>query len=193
MPVWPSGRVDDSIVVVSESNPVPLTERVGTVRPITRYGEPVLHRPCTEVTVFDDELRQLVADMFASMRAAEGVGLAANQVGASLRVFVVDCLDASEERTVAHVINPTLELPEIRELDDDAEGCLSVPGPYSDVARPDHATVRGVDLDGNAVTIHGTGMLARCLQHECDHLEGKVYVERLSAKERRRVLAEMGS
>ncbi len=163
----------------------------GVVRPITRYGEPVLHHPCAAVTAFDDDLKQLVADMFASMHAAHGVGLAANQVGVSLKVFVVDCPDDSDERVVGHVINPTLELPAVRELDDDSEGCLSVPGPYSDVARPDHATVHGVDVDGNPVTIHGTGLLARCLQHECDHLEGKVYVERLSAKERKRVLKEM--
>lgn len=166
-------------------------EESGTARPITRYGEPVLHAPCAPVTAFDDDLRQLVADMFASMRAANGVGLAANQVGVPLRVFVVDCPDKEGERVVAHIVNPTLELPEVRELDDDSEGCLSVPGPYSDVARPDHATVHGVDVDGNPVTIEGTGLLARCLQHECDHLEGRVYVERLSAKERKRVLKEM--
>ncbi len=163
----------------------------GRVRPITRYGEPVLHQPCAPVTRFDDDLRQLVADMFASMRAAEGVGLAANQVGVGLRLFVLDCPDDTGEHVVGHVINPTLVLPAVRELDDDSEGCLSVPGPYADVARPDRATVHGVDVDGNPVTIHGTGLLARCLQHECDHLDGMVYVERLSTRERKRVLQEM--
>ncbi len=163
----------------------------GTVRRITRYGEPVLHQVCAPVTVFDDDLRQLIADMFVSMAAAHGVGLAANQVGVGLRVFVVDCPDHTGEHTIAHIINPTLDAPVERRLDEDSEGCLSVPGPYSDVARPARATVRGVDVDGNEVVIEGTGLLARCLQHECDHLEGKVYVERLRAKERKRVLAEM--
>jgi peptide deformylase len=165
----------------------------GRAHPITRYGEPVLHAPCATVTSFDDNLRQLVADMFASMAAAEGVGLAANQIGVGKRVFVVDCPDETGEHTVAHVINPVLELPETRVLDDDGEGCLSVPGPYADVARPDRATVRGVDVDGNPVVIEGTGLLARCLQHECDHLDGQVYVERLTAKQRKRVLAEMAA
>ena len=163
----------------------------GQFRPITRYGEQVLHQVCATVTAFDEGLRQLVADMFASMHAAHGVGLAANQVGVGLRVFVVDCPDETGEHTVAHVINPTLDPPVERLLDDDSEGCLSVPGPYSDVARPASATVRGVDVDGNEVVIEGTGLLARCLQHECDHLEGRVYVDRLSAKERKRVLKEM--
>ena len=163
----------------------------GVVHPITLHGEPVLHRPCAPVTAFDDALRQLVADMFVSMAAANGVGLAANQIGVSARVFVVDCPDASGEHVVAHVVNPVLELPAERVLDDDAEGCLSVPGPYADLARPDTATVRGVDVDGQPVTIVGSGLLARCLQHECDHLDGTVYVDRLSRRERKRVLREL--
>src|SRR3954447_1977475 len=154
------------------------------------HGTPVLHERCAEVTAFDEDLVTLVQDMYASMYAAHGVGLAANQIGVGLRVFVVDCPNDDDERVVAHVVNPTLELPEERALDDDAEGCLSVPGPSSDVARPDRATVRGVDVHGNPVTIEGTGLLARCLQHEADHLEGMVYVDRISAKERKRVLAE---
>ncbi|MFN2539084.1 MAG: peptide deformylase [Mycobacteriales bacterium] len=169
--------------------PDPLSEG-GTARPITMHGDPVLHRPCAEVTVFDDELVTLVKDMYASMYAARGVGLAANQVGVGLRVFVVDCPNDDEERVVAHVVNPELELPAERTLEEDAEGCLSVPGPSSELARPDHATVRGIDVHGNPVVIEGTGLLARCLQHETDHLNGMVYVDRISAKERKRVLAE---
>ena len=169
--------------------PDPLSEG-GTARPITMHGEPVLHTRCAEVTAFDDGLVTLIKDMYQSMYAANGVGLAANQVGVGLRVFVVDCPDEDEERVVAHVINPTLELPGERELDDSAEGCLSVPGPSSPVARPDRARVRGVDVHGEPVVIEGTGLLARCLQHESDHLDGTVYVDRLSAKERKRVLAE---
>jgi peptide deformylase len=154
------------------------------------HGTPVLHTRCAEVSVFDDELVTLVRDMYASMYAANGVGLAANQVGVGLRVFIVDCPNADEERVVAHVVNPELELPEVRTLDVDAEGCLSVPGPSSDVARPDRALVRGVDAYGEPVVIEGTGLLARCLQHETDHLNGMVYVDRISNKERKRVLAE---
>jgi peptide deformylase len=164
--------------------------RSGTPRPITRYGNPVLHRRCAEVTDFDDDLRQLVADMFASMAAANGVGLAANQIGVDARVFVVDCPDDSGTHVVAHVVNPVLHLPEVRELDIDEEGCLSVPGPHAELGRPATASVTGVDADGNPVRIDGTGMLARCLQHETDHLDGLLYVDRLPAKQRKRLLAE---
>ncbi len=122
----------------------------------------MLHRPCTPVTAFDDDLVQLVADMFASMDAADGVGLAANQIGVDARVFVVDCPDAESETTgenvVAHVVNPVLHLPtgRKRRLDLDGEGCLSVPGEYADLARPDTAEVRGVDVHGRPVRIVGT-------------------------------------
>jgi peptide deformylase len=164
---------------------------VGQARPITRYGDPVLHRRCAEVTVFDGDLRRLVADMFASMQAAHGVGLAANQIGVGARVFVVDCPDATGTHVVAHVINPVLHLPAGRgPVEDDIEGCLSVPGPWAELPRPVTATVTGVDMDGNQVRIEGTGMLARCLQHETDHLEGLLYVDRLPAKQRKRLLAE---
>jgi peptide deformylase len=162
----------------------------GSVRPITLHGEPVLHSRCAEVTAFDDELVTLVRDMYASMYAARGVGLAANQIGIGLRVFVVDCPNGEEEMVSAHVINPVLELPVERELDDSSEGCLSVPGPHAFLARPDRAVVRGVDVHGEPVVIEGTGLLARCLQHESDHLEGMVYVDRLSGRERKRVLKQ---
>jgi peptide deformylase len=150
----------------------------------------VLHRRCADVTVFDDELQQLVADMFASMAAAEGVGLAANQIGVDARVFVVDCPDESETNVVAHVVNPVLHLPTGRELDIDSEGCLSVPGVRADVGRPATAYVTGVDMHGEPVRIDGTGLLARCLQHETDHLDGLLYVDRLPAKQRKRMLAD---
>ena len=167
----------------------PLSEG-GTARPITMHGTPVLHERCAEVTAFDDDLVQLVKDMYASMYAANGVGLAANQVGVGLRVFVVDCPNGEDERIVAHVVNPELEFVGERVLDDDAEGCLSVPGPSSNVARPNYAVVRGVDVHQNPVEIIGNGLLARCLQHETDHLNGMVYVDRISKKERKRVLKE---
>lgn len=165
----------------------------GTVRPIVRYGEPVLHEACSPAEAFDDSLRRLVADMFTTMEAADGVGLAANQVGVSLRVFVVDCPDADGRRVVGHVVNPVLEVPEgpERSLDVSDEGCLSLPGPYAELARPDRAVVTGVDVDGGPVRIEGTGLLARCLQHECDHLDGVVFVDRLPRRERKRVVAAM--
>ena len=181
-----------------EKAPVEFEGRVGVVHPITRYHTPVLHRACAEVTSFDDDLVQLVADMFASMDAADGVGLAANQIGVDARVFVVDCPDEAGEETgenvVAHVVNPVLHLPSGRKrrLDLDSEGCLSVPGEYADLARPDRAEVTGVDVHGNPVTIVGTGLLARCLQHESDHLDGVVYVDRLPAEHRAQILAAAG-
>lgn len=123
----------------------------GTARPITVVGNPVLHRECRDVTEFDDALRRLVDDMFASQRAAEGVGLAANQIGVDLKVFVYDCPDDDGVRHVGAVCNPVLEeLPaDRRQLDDGNEGCLSVPGAYMSLARPDYAVVSGRDLDGN--------------------------------------------
>lgn len=166
----------------------------GTARPITRVGTPVLHAPCAPVTSYDADLAQLVADMFASMAAADGVGLAANQIGVGLRVFVVDCPDGSGENVVAHVVNPQLELPppDERVLDDAEEGCLSLPGAWAPLARADSAVVTGTDVTGAPVRIEGTGLLARCLQHECDHLDGVVYVDRLPVKRRKQLLAEFG-
>jgi peptide deformylase len=165
----------------------------GTARPITIVGDPVLHHPCAPVEEFDDQLAALVDDMFASMYAAEGVGLAANQIGVALRVFVYDCHDDDGIQHVGHMVNPVLaELPaDRRHLDDSAEGCLSVPGPHHELARPDHAVVTGVNLKGEPITVEGTGYFARCLQHEFDHLEGRLYIDRLSKRQRKSVLAEM--
>ncbi|WP_131737623.1 peptide deformylase [Actinomadura roseirufa] len=164
----------------------------GRVRAITLVGTPVLHRPCRPVEEFDAALAELAEDMFASMYAAKGVGLAGNQVGVDLRIFVYDCPDEDGEHHKGVVVNPVLELPalEDRRLDDGDEGCLSVPGPYAPLARPDHATVHGFDLTGEPLTVEGTGLLARCLQHETDHLEGKVFIDRLSKRARKKVLKE---
>jgi peptide deformylase len=160
---------------------------------ITLYGTEVLHRPTREVTDFGPDLGKLVDRMFEEMYAAEGVGLAANQIGVDLQVFVLDCPDKDGKRTVAHVVNPVLELPPPpRHLDDDIEGCLSVPGQHANVARPATASVTGLDKSGKPLRIDGTGMLARCLQHEYDHLQGRVYVDRLSARQRRAILKEAG-
>lgn len=165
----------------------------GTVRPITVVGHPMLHRECREVTAFDEGLASLVDDMFASQRAAEGVGLAANQIGVDLKVFVYDCEDDQGVRHVGVVCNPVLEeLPaEQRVLDDNNEGCLSVPTAYAELARPDYAVVRGQDVRGEPILVRGTGYFARCLQHETDHLYGRLYLDRLSKRDRKNALRMM--
>ncbi|MFI1969311.1 peptide deformylase [Streptomyces cinnamoneus] len=165
----------------------------GTSRPITVVGNPVLHKECKNVTEFDDELAKLIDDMFASQRTAEGVGLAANQIGVDLKVFVYDCMDDEGVRHVGHVCNPVLdELPaERRLLDDSNEGCLSVPTAYAALARPDYAVVRGQDMHGNPIAVEGTGYFARCLQHETDHLYGYLYIDRLSKRDRKDALKQM--
>lgn len=164
----------------------------GTVRPVTRWGTPVMHRPQARVEAYDDELRALVADMVATMYAAEGVGLAACQIGVDLAVFVFDCPDASGERTVGVVCNPELELPEgrDRQLEEADEGCLSFPGAFTPLARPDRARVTGTGLDGQPVAFSGDGLLARCLQHETDHTRGTVFGDRLATKARKRLQKE---
>jgi peptide deformylase len=164
----------------------------GIARPITLVGTPVLHTPCHPVERFDDDLARLVDDMFASMYAAKGVGLAANQIGVDLRVFVYDCPDADDVHQKGVIVNPRLELPAAKDrtLDTGDEGCLSVPGPRAVVGRPDLATCHGFDAAGRPVTVQGTGVLARCLQHETDHLDGMLYIDRLSAAARKAVLAE---
>ncbi|MET9642700.1 peptide deformylase [Streptomyces syringium] len=165
----------------------------GTSRPITVVGNPVLHRECKDVTEFDDKLAQLIDDMFASQRTAEGVGLAANQIGVDLKVFVYDCPDDEGVRHTGVICNPVLdELPaDRRVLDDSNEGCLSVPTAYAALARPDYAVVRGQDAKGNPIAIEGTGYFARCLQHETDHLYGRLYIDRLSKRERKDALQQM--
>ncbi len=163
--------------------------RGGTVRPMTRWGEPVMHRPQQRVTAYDDDLRALVADMVATMYAADGVGLAACQIGVDLAVFVFDCPDASGASTAGVVCNPTLTLPEgpARRLDDGEEGCLSFPGAFAPCARPESAIVEGFGLDGEPVRFEGDGLLARCLQHETDHTNGTVFGDRLATRQRKKL------
>jgi peptide deformylase len=188
--------VDDEGFVIDTQNPQEresaCRER-GTSRPITVVGNPVLHRECKTVTAFDDELARLVDDMFASLKTAEGVGLAANQIGVDLKVFVYDCGDDEGVRHVGVVCNPVLqELPaERRRLDDSNEGCLSVPTAYAPLARPDYAEVTGQDEKGNPVKVRGTGYFARCLQHETDHVYGYLYIDRLSKRDRKDALRQM--
>lgn len=161
----------------------------GTVLPITRWTEPVMHAPTTPVTVFDDELRALARDMFATMNVAEGVGLAATQVGRGISMFIYDCYDDDHQRHVGVMCNPQIELPTGRErrLESTEEGCLSFPGAYEALARPTSCICRGQDAWGNDIELVGTGLFARCLQHETDHLNGIVFGDRLSSRSRRKL------
>ncbi|MCI3279261.1 peptide deformylase [Streptomyces cylindrosporus] len=167
--------------------------RRGQVRRVTEVGEGVLHKPCRDVTEFGPDLAALIDDMFLTMYIAEGAGLAANQVGVGLRLFVYDCLDDEGVRHVGHVVNPVLDSldPAGRRLLDENEGCLSVPGAVMDVPRPDRAVVRGLDKDGEPLVIEGTGYFARCLAHETDHVNGHVYLDRLSKRDRKDALRQV--
>ena len=157
---------------------------------VTVHGSPVLHRPCRAITEFDDELKQLVADMLESMDAAEGVGLAANQIGVDARVFVYDCPDETGFYHVGAIVNPVLVPTEAGvEEDKDDEGCLSVPLQFAPLARPAKAAVTGQDIEGRPIRLDGTGLFARCLQHETDHLNGILYVDKLDPDARDTVLA----
>ena len=166
------------------------------VRPIVILGDPVLHNPTSPVPVGADgslpeDLGSLITDMFDTMDAANGVGLAANQIGVGRRVFVYDCADergrAEYRRGV--IVNPVLETSEIPETmpdpETDDEGCLSVPGESFPCGRAEWAKVTGVDGDGNPVTVEGTGLFARMLQHETGHLDGSLYVDRLVGRHAR--------
>lgn len=159
------------------------------VHPIRIVGDPVLDTATQPVTRFDDELRALVEDMFETMAAANGVGLAANQIGVDLRVFVYDCPDDEGVQHRGVVVNPKLETSEIPEgmphPDIDEEGCLSVPGESFPTGRGQWAKVTGSDVDGKPVEVEGTGFFARCLQHETDHLDGYLYLSRLVGRNAR--------
>ncbi|MFE9609548.1 peptide deformylase [Streptomyces sp. NPDC006012] len=162
----------------------------GRVRPLTLHGAPALHTPCAEVTDFGAGLAELVEDLFATMYAAEGVGLTANQVGAPLSVFVYDCPDDEDVRHLGHVVNPRL-VESGGVVVRGPEGCLSLPGLEAATERYDHAVVEGFSLTGEPVTVHGTGFFARCLQHEWDHVAGKVYADRVKGWRRTRLLRQM--
>ncbi|GAA0245606.1 peptide deformylase [Saccharothrix mutabilis subsp. mutabilis] len=154
---------------------------VGPRPPIVLFGQPVLHTPTRAVTEFDTALERLVDAMFTTMAAAPGAGLAANQVGVDLRVFVYDCGPEGK----GCVVNPVLErLP--GGLRDGEEGCLSIPGLSYPTPRARRVRCTGHNLDGSALDITAEGYLARAFQHEVDHLDGKVYLERLGGKARRR-------
>jgi peptide deformylase len=153
------------------------------VLPIRISGDPVLHAPAIPVTDFDESLSDLVADMFDTMAAAPGVGLAAPQVGVGLRVFVFNWTDDSGELWRGTAINPELWItptPTGRaDEESESEGCLSIPGERFPLRRSPRATLRALDLDGTPYEIVSEGWLARIFQHEYDHLDGILYADRL--------------
>ena len=147
------------------------------LRPILRYGEPLLHQAASPVTVFDDALQRLVDDMIQTMYAAPGIGLAATQIGVPHRMFVVDLSLGRNPADLIVMINP--EFVERDGVQLEEEGCLSVPGFNATVVRPARAVLRGLDRDGQERTIEANGLLSRAFQHEVDHLDGTVFVDRL--------------
>ena len=149
-----------------------------SIQPIRLFGDPVLTTVASPVETFDKEVRTLVSDLTQTMLHAPGVGLAAPQIGVSLRVFTWYVDDE-----LGHLCNPVLDLSDDEQ--DGPEGCLSVPGLTFDTKRAMSVVARGVDMYGEPVTISGSELLARCIQHETDHLDGVVFVDRLDAAARR--------
>lgn len=154
------------------------------IQPIRLFGDPVLVTPASPVIEFDKELRTLVADLTQTMQDAPGAGLAAPQIGVPLRVFVWDIDDE-----LGHLINPSLDLSE--EMQDGEEGCLSFPALSYETPRAMRAVAKGWNMHGEPITVEGTELLARCLQHETDHLDGIVFIDRLSPEERKIAMKEI--
>jgi len=154
---------------------------------ILRYPDPRLHKRAAKVGAVTDDIRKLIKDMADTMYAAPGVGLAATQVDVHLQVIVIDISETRDQLRV--FINP--ELLAASGDADVEEGCLSVPGVYEKVRRAERVTVRALDAEGQPFTLEAEGLLAVCIQHEMDHLEGKVFVERLSRLKKSRILARM--
>ena len=155
-----------------------------SIQPIRLFGDPVLTTPAAAVIDFDKELRTLVEDLTDTMLEAPGAGLAAPQIGVPLRVFVWDVDEA-----IGHLINPTLDLS--AELQDGEEGCLSFPALSYETPRAFRAVAKGFNMYGEPITVEGTELLARALQHETDHLDGIVFIDRLSAQDRKLAMKEI--
>ncbi|MFE5335822.1 peptide deformylase [Isoptericola sp. NPDC056573] len=155
------------------------------MREIRVLPDPVLRTPCDEITTVDDRVRSLVEDLVETVDADGRAGLAANQIGVSLRAFSWNVDDE-----IGYVLNPRIvDLSD--ETQDGDEGCLSVPGLWYPTTRAWYARVVGTDLDGNELVVEGTGLMARCLQHECDHLDGKLYLDRLERTVRKKAMREL--
>jgi peptide deformylase len=151
------------------------------VKPIRLFGDPVLRTAAEPVKDFDKELRNLVKDLTDTMIDAPGAGLAAPQLGVGLRVFTYYVDDR-----LGHVVNPTLDLSEEQETDD--EGCLSLPGLAFPTPRALRAVAKGFNMHGEPITLEGTDLLARCVQHETDHLDGILFIDRMDAEQRKQAM-----
>ena len=147
------------------------------LRPIVRYGADVLHQPAAPVEAVTPEIQKLIDDMIQTMYAAPGIGLAAPQVGVGVRIFVCDISVGRNAGDLLTFINPAFVERDGMQLEE--EGCLSVPGFNATVARPSRAILKGLDREGEEQTVEATGLLARCFQHEMDHLDGTLFVDRL--------------
>jgi len=147
------------------------------IRPIVRYGADVLHRPAVPVTDITPETQLLIDDMIQTMYAAPGIGLAATQVGIGLRIFVCDVSAGRNSADLITFINPEFVERDGMQLEE--EGCLSVPGFNATVARPSRAVLKGLNRQGQEHVVEATGLLSRCFQHELDHLDGTVFIDRL--------------
>jgi peptide deformylase len=156
-----------------------------SVTPIRLLGDPVLRSPADPVVDFDKELRTLVANLVDTMRDEGGAGLAAPQLGVGLRVFAFEVEDV-----LGHLVNPVLEFPD-EEEQDGPEGCLSIPGVYIDTVRRQNVVAKGFTEYGDPVQIVGSGMMARCLQHENDHLDGVLFLDRLDSGRRKEAMREI--
>ena len=152
------------------------------IYPIVKYGDPVLEQPAVPITAFDDELRKLVDDMFESMYAAHGVGLAAPQIGISKRVAVIDVTFKEDPGARIVLVNPEIVHTEGRQTS--SEGCLSLPEFRENVTRPLRVTARAQDVRGKTIEVTGEELLARALLHETDHLNGKLYIGHISGLKR---------
>ncbi|MGB3676715.1 MAG: peptide deformylase [Candidatus Nanopelagicales bacterium] len=155
-----------------------------TAQPIRLFGDPVLRSPAAPVEVFDKELRNLVRDLTETMQQAPGAGLSANQIGVALRVFTYDI-----DGVVGHLINPDLDLSS--EMEEGPEGCLSLPGLTFDTPRAIRTVAKGFNMHGEPVVLEGSGLLARCVQHETDHLDGVLFIDRLNPAERKAAMKEI--
>ncbi|HXM66924.1 MAG TPA: peptide deformylase [Candidatus Acidoferrum sp.] len=152
------------------------------IYPIVKFGNPVLEKPSEKVTVFDEELKKLIEDMFESMYAARGVGLAAPQIGISRRIAVVDVTFKEDPNAKLVLINPEIVHKEGRHAQ--SEGCLSIPEFRENVSRAKVVTIRAQDVTGKVFEKTGDDLLARAFQHETDHLNGKLYISHISALKR---------
>lgn len=156
------------------------------IRPILRHGADVLHQPARKVVDFDDDLRTLIDDMIQTMHAAPGIGLAAPQVGVGLRVFVADPSAGRSIGDLVTVVNPRVVEQEGTQRAE--EGCLSLPGFTARVTRPARLVVQGYDREGTEITVAGEALLARVLQHELDHLDGKLFMDRMRGLRREQIV-----